>query len=114
GRLLKQAEDGGEQWDVISLPALAEGDAETQGRGDTEKDLSVSLRPALSPSDPLGRLAGEALWPERFPVEYLLKLKRQMGTYSFESLYQQRPTPPEGMLFKRDWFKNKIVDHAPR
>lgn len=34
-----------------------------------------------------------------------------MGTYSFASLYQQRPTPAEGGLFKRAWFK--IVNTPP-
>ena len=36
----------------------------------------------------------------------------QRGTYSFASLYQQRPVPAEGGLFKREWFKN-IVHAAP-
>jgi predicted phage terminase large subunit-like protein len=27
-----------------------------------------------------------------------------MGSYSFESLYQQKPVPTEGGLFKRSWF----------
>ena len=34
-----------------------------------------------------------------------------MGSYSFLSLYQQRPVPAEGALFKKAWFP--IIDRAP-
>jgi len=60
----------------------------------------------------LGRQPGEALCPERFNEEDLHRIKRQLGSYSFSALYQQRPTPPEGGLFKRQWFK-RIIDRAP-
>ncbi|MDI1243173.1 MAG: terminase family protein [bacterium] len=53
-----------------------------------------------------------ALCPERFPVEALEQQRRQLGTYSFSALYQQRPTPAGGQIFKREWFKN-IIDFAP-
>ncbi len=53
-----------------------------------------------------------ALCPERFPVEALEKQRTQLGTYSFSALYQQRPTPAGGQIFKREWFKN-IIDFAP-
>ncbi|MEO5857410.1 MAG: terminase family protein [Pyrinomonadaceae bacterium] len=53
-----------------------------------------------------------ALCPERFPVEALEQQRRQLGTYSFSALYQQRPTPAGGEIFKREWFKN-IIDSAP-
>ena len=36
-----------------------------------------------------------------------------MGTYAFGSLYQQKPVPTEGGLFKRAWFTNNIVPVAP-
>src|SRR5439155_14826587 len=88
GRLLKEAESGGEKWDVISLPALAEAD------------------------DPLGRKEGEPLCEERFDRETLLAKKAKMGSYSFSALYQQTPTPVEGCLFKRGWF-SRIVDFVP-
>ena len=63
------------KWHVLSLPALAE------------------------ENDPLGRDIGEALWPERFPVSFLEDV-RARNVYSFASLYQQRPAPREGGLFK--------------
>jgi predicted phage terminase large subunit-like protein len=47
---------------------------------------------------------GQALWPERYALESLLVIKRTMSSYFFSALYQQRPTPPEGSKFKREWF----------
>ena len=207
GRLLKQMEEGGEQWEVISLPAFAEaGNAGalacmdagvlsvpgavatgvvhgTEDRGlkmeNAETDLSLkgtkiiaqgkaagrnpgynsnhdsdpegveqttgdvaplqgangvgtipgvtlpssahprllSLSPSATgkpqPNDPLDRKPGEALCPERFNVEALENLQRQLGTYSFSALYQQRPTPAEGMIFKRKWFKTIVKQPPP-
>ncbi len=89
GYLLKEMADGGEHWEVVNLPALAEDD------------------------DPLGREKGEALCPERYDLEALHRIQNKLGAYSFAALYQQRPVPLEGALFKRDWFKDKIVDKAP-
>lgn len=86
GRILSSAE--GENWRVVRLPALAE-----------EGDL-------------LGRAPGEALNPERYPVEELLKIKAVLGSWAFEALYQQRPMPAEGGLFKREWF-SKFMDAVP-
>ena len=49
--------------------------------------------------------AGDALWPERFPISDLLGKKAAMGSRVFEALYQGRPTPLEGGMFKRDWIR---------
>jgi predicted phage terminase large subunit-like protein len=80
-------------------------------------DFPGSAFPAASafniPGDSLGRAPGEALWPERFDIKQLERIKRQMGTYSFEALYQQKPVPTEGGMFKRSWFTNNIVQVPP-
>lgn len=49
--------------------------------------------------------AGEALWPERYPISTLLEIKRTLGTQDFTALYQQTPTPDEGEVVKRSWWK---------
>jgi len=54
---------------------------------------------------------GRALWPERYPLKELEKIKATIGSWEFEALYQGRPRPREGALFKREWFR--IVDRAP-
>lgn len=48
---------------------------------------------------------GEALWPERYPLSALEVIKREAGTKNFNSLYQQRPSPEEGNVIKREWLK---------
>jgi predicted phage terminase large subunit-like protein len=60
-------------------------------------------------SDPLGRSDGEPLCPERFDVPALDRIRTQLGTYDFSALYQQRPTPPGGGTFKREWFKTIVA-----
>jgi predicted phage terminase large subunit-like protein len=79
GRLLEQAREGGEPWTVLRLPAIAE---------DTPSH----------PDDP--RSPGEALWPDRFGLEWLERARQQLGPFGWGSLYQQNPTPREGGLFR--------------
>jgi len=88
GRILTDMQQGGELWDVINLPAIAES------------------------NDQIGRNEGDPLWPERFGVPELDKIKRTVGSYYWTSLYQQRPTPQEGGMFKRHWFP--IIENEPR
>lgn len=79
GRILSSPD--ARNWTVISLPAEAEDD------------------------DPLGRLPGEPLCPERFDYDALQDRKRVLGSYSFSALYQQRPAPLEGARFRQSWFR---------
>lgn len=51
-------------------------------------------------SDPLGRTIGEMLWPEWFDSRHWAQFRLNRRTWS--SLYQQRPAPSEGILFRRD------------
>jgi predicted phage terminase large subunit-like protein len=89
GRLLeKEAQEiaegthTGDQWQVINLPAIAES------------------------GDILGRTEGEALWPEYgFNLERLEQIRRDVGSYVFNALYQQRPSATEGSMFKRNWWR---------
>lgn len=83
GKLLTEgieSEDENEVWDVVNFPALAEEE------------------------DTLGRLPGEALFPERYPESRLLQIQHRIGAYWFAALYQQRPAPLEGGMFRREWF----------
>lgn len=133
GRLLREADGGGEQWTVVSLPALAEGSSERSadtpvrtdaaasehasgtdgGNGRHAVENGVGDKSVPTPSDPLRRTPGEALWPERFPAVYFERLRERRGEFHFASLYQQRPVPAEGGVFKREWFRY-IVDQPPK
>jgi hypothetical protein len=55
-------------------------------------------------NDPLGRKPGEALWPERYPLEVLMSIKADISLYDWEAEYQQSPVRREGALFRREWF----------
>ncbi|MFM9905102.1 MAG: phage terminase large subunit [Pyrinomonadaceae bacterium] len=122
GRLIREMDDGGERWEIISLPALAEsGITNDQLRITNSEENSEVLDPDIRNSsfvirnlhtDEVGRAPGEALCPQRYDEAALDRLKRKLGSYSFASLYQQHPVPADGGIFKRHWFKN-IVPHAP-
>lgn len=85
GRLLAAQAEGGERWDVLELPALAD--------------------PTPAKPDPLGRGFGEALCPELFTAATLEATATTLGSFWWTALYQQRPAPAEGGILKRGWFK---------
>ena len=89
GMRIKAMEKGGEEWLVVNLPAIA-----------LEADV-------------LGRKPGEALWPERYTVEDLERIRGEIGTQWFESLYQQRPLTEQGAMFKRENFRPLNRDKVP-
>jgi len=47
--------------------------------------------------------AGNALYPEAFPLE-MLRIKQERDPYVFSSQMQQEPVPAGGSLFKPEWF----------
>lgn len=49
--------------------------------------------------------AGEPLWPERWPLPALERIRRAVGSRVFEAQYQGRPTADEGGMFKRHWWR---------
>lgn len=60
--------------------------------------------PYLSPVD-WRTEPGELLWPERFGPPQLAKLKRGLGSYGSAGQLQQRPSPAEGGIIKRNWLR---------
>lgn len=87
GQLLKKAEEGGEQWRVVSFPMEAEKEEVHE----------------LNGKKYLLRKPGEILFPERMPQEFVDKAK-QRGSLVWNALYQQRPTAKGGGLIKSEWF----------
>lgn len=81
GQLLLEEKNGGDQWDKVIFPAEAE------------------------ENDALGRAPGEPLWPERFPRDRLAEIRKTLGSYLYAALFQQRPQPAGGQVFKREWFR---------
>ncbi len=82
-------EHASEGWRVVSLPALAE------------------------TGDPLGRIEGAALWPQKFPGDVLERIRSAIGSVAWLSQYQQRPAPEEGGVFKKNWFLKYPAHERP-
>ncbi|MEU1134246.1 terminase family protein [Streptomyces sp. NPDC005900] len=82
GRIL--AGEDADDWTILDLPAICDSD-----------------------NDALGRAVGEALWPRRYAVKALEKIRRAVGERVWWSLYQQKPRPLEGGVWKWPW----ITDH---
>ncbi|HTJ90427.1 MAG TPA: hypothetical protein VL356_09660, partial [Acidocella sp.] len=59
------------------------------------------------------RKAGEALHPEREPLETLAKQRQLLGTSFFAAQYLQSPTPPGGGLIKTAWFSRFDLSRKP-
>lgn len=75
----------------------------------SELPWHTTVLPALG-----GEQEDKPLWPERYSVEALRRIKAQVGDYTWQSLYQGSPTNKAGSVFKRKWFKDNLVDWVPR
>lgn len=69
---------------------------EAESKGGDKWDV-VSL-PAIDSDN-------NALWPDRYNVASLERIKQAIGPRDWQALYQQAPAPDEGIFFKREWFK---------
>ena len=74
-----------DDWQVINLKAVAD--------------------PTEAEPDPLGREPGEVLWPERYPMQELNKLRYSVGPFWWAAEYQGTPRPEGGGIFKEAWFQ---------
>ena len=63
--------------------------------------------PAIAIKDEDFRKVGEALWPDKFPINKLMKTKNTLGPYEFSALYQCNPITSENQEFKEEWFKSR-------
>ena len=76
-----------DEWEILSLPAIAAFD----------EAVPVWNRKVHQ------RKIGDALSPEREPLDVLKALQLQLGSDAFSAQYQQMPTPPGGAMVKRHW-----------
>ena len=89
-----------EPWEVVRFPAIA------------EEDEVHYIETALG-SRTFTRRHGEALHPEREPLDTLDHIRRTIGEYNFAGQYQQSPAPLGGGLVKAHWFKRYDGDDRP-
>jgi predicted phage terminase large subunit-like protein len=102
GWLLEQESgDAPQRWQVLNLPAIAE---------PPQQQITF---PATCTIEPDWRQPGEPLCPQRFPLVELEQIRIRAGTYWWNALYQQRPSPAEGLLFQRAWIRTTAGTPAP-
>lgn len=94
GRLFDPEMEGDPKtWEKISLPAIAEED------------------------DPLGRTPGQPLLSplvEESEPDALVRwenVRQAVGSYTFSSMYQQRPAPARGAIFDAGWWRYWTTDY---
>lgn len=89
GRLLKAGIQGGDEWEVVRYPAIAEDDEEF-------------------------RKTGEALHPERYDVDSLRRIENAVGPRDWSALYQQNPVADDGQYFTRTMVQYYDADEIDR
>lgn len=84
-RLLELAKNNpkADQWTVLSFPAVAE--------------------EPIAEYDP--RQPGDVIWPSRYSAEEMEATKIASGSYDWNALYQQNPTPTSGGIFKKHYWR---------
>jgi predicted phage terminase large subunit-like protein len=89
-----------EGWEIVRFPAIAE--------EDEVHEIETIWGPQC-----FTRRRGEALHPEREPLDTLERLRRTLGEYNFAGQYQQTPAPLGGGLVKEEWFRRYQANELP-
>lgn len=95
GWLLKEAKEGGDQWEIVCYPAIADVDE-------------------YSEAGVLLRQAGDPLHLARYPLHTLRAIQRTLGPYFWAALYQQTPVPSEGQVIQAGWLEHYYAQLPPR
>ncbi len=117
GRLLNAmvSDEEADQWDVVYMPAEADGTKEYPFPKTVEEYRENLLRGAYIPlaeeGDQLGREPGEPLWPEKHDKARLNKVRVNIGEFEYGAQYLQKPRLAVGEFLDDDDFK--LVDKAP-
>jgi len=80
-----------DDWEIVSLPAIASHDTEHRLNDD--------------PDAVHRRRTGDVLLPEREPMAVLEQIRRAQGSLTFQAQYQQSPLPPGGNVIHREWLR---------
>lgn len=87
GRLVKEAENEGDTFEVLRLPAVS-------AKGDPHRPVAGEKL-----------VNGVPLWPEKHDIDKLIRIKNAISTFYWSALFQQQPQPAEGTIWLRKWFK---------
>lgn len=94
--LKKDLEENGEDICHITIPAVA------------EKDETLVFPKS---GKVIHRKEGDLLWPSRFGMKEIERIRTTLGPYGAAAQLQQRPTPEGGGVVKREWFR-RFQGHA--
>jgi predicted phage terminase large subunit-like protein len=97
GWLLSREEESPENWHIVSLEAI-------------KGEIAPSFPPTCT-VEPDWRRVGEPLNPVRMSLARLQKISQTIRNYFWLALYQQRPRPADGDMFKESWFQR--YDRVP-
>jgi predicted phage terminase large subunit-like protein len=90
GRLLslQKSAETLHKWRVVCFPGISEGQGEY-----------------THPEDARHRAEGDPLWPGKYSRAEMDETKAVIGSRDWAGLYQQRPSPAEGAIFLRGWWR---------
>lgn len=88
--LLEKSKESSLQWEVVRFPAIAEADE-------------------YLPDGSLFRREGEPLSPERYSLATMLERKATTAPHRWAAIYQQRPIPAEGGVFRTEYLNNRYT-----
>lgn len=83
----------GDEWEILSLPAIA-----------TKDEVYL-----LQNGKVITRKQGESLNPHLESLTKLKEIQNTLGNYNFQAQYQQNPIPEKGNVINFDWFKRYSV-----
>jgi hypothetical protein len=88
-------------WRLLKFPAVAE-------------ESEIHIVETFYGRKEFRRREGEALHPEREPLELLAPMREIQGEYNFAGQYQQAPSPLGGGMIKTQWFQTYTPAELPK
>lgn len=119
GRIIDSEDYKEGDWEHIVFPAITRKETEVKVARDMlplddPRHISTAELRKLPPSQrDVFEMKDVALWPERFPMPYLLKQKR-LDPADFAALFQQEPFIKGGNLIKGTWWQTYNDESRPR
>jgi hypothetical protein len=99
------------RWHEDDLAGRVLADAEdARKRGDPYDEWDVVEFKAIATQEDEHRKVGDPLWPAKFSLDRLQRIKSSIGSYEFSALYQQTPIDEENRKFKQAWFQYRAYE----
>lgn len=106
---LHEGTERGDQWEFIDFPALAVLPKDVDDWEQWEDELGRRVHEVVD-ADGNVELIGDALWPEREPVENLLQTRATVDPLVWAALYMQDPSLSSDLMFRpENWQEYKAV-----